>query len=142
VFVICAIGMCMCATATADAKTKPTLPTAKQLVQKLVKAKICTKALAVDARGTMYQCPDDPGHPGTGIVIHAYTTQKAMLASLDAGRIKACADFQSAFGVYASPSYRPQFRVGKWWWTFAYPPALSAAIQNAIGGKLQEFACT
>jgi hypothetical protein len=108
-------------------------PTAMKLVRKIVKGGSCINPEPVNATGTIAQCTATIYTLQGPIEIHAFKKRSLMLRDLDV----AITDHCQFFGRGSSP----MFRVGKAWWTFPYRDLESAAIETAIGGALQRFAC-
>jgi hypothetical protein len=135
-----------------DAKSKA--PTAKALVQKLIKAGVCKGPVqAVDALGTTVSCTAqlDLGSapPPTGVAqglgdpfqieIHAYKTPAALLSGLEKGRVADCVDQEQTFG-FTPDTVR--FSVGKNWWTSPYLDQIGIPLRKTLGGKVKTYGCS
>ena len=114
------------------------VPTADQLVTKLVKAGFCDTKVHLDASGTTVRCTARIyTYPGK-IDIHAYRTKKAMTQSLNRALAQNCA-LNKGLSDYG---YVPKFRVGKYWWTDPFRDLEAVQLAKIIGGKLTSYGCT
>jgi hypothetical protein len=110
-------------------------PTAKQLVNRLVRAGLCLDSTSLNAAGTIYNCTVDPdaAYP-TEIEVHAFKTHRAMADDLDAEHSIDCQDILTR-------DLKFRYRVGPTWWMNPYRGELRAAIAKTLGGNITKLGC-
>jgi hypothetical protein len=131
-------------TTPADAADKRA-PTARELVRKLIKAKVCDgPPQAVSATGTTVQCTASFSEPigDIDVAINAYKTKKSMLRALEKERLKECEEGFGTVGGRHIPRDEVQFSVGNTWYTHPYLEQVGIRMRDALGGELKTYACT
>jgi hypothetical protein len=111
-------------------------PTAKQLVVKLVKARLCSDIEAVDAQGATVVC-----HASTSVVrVNAFHSKRVALKALDATKREACALLASLRLPTADQVMT--YAVGSTWYVASDARFVTPQrVAKALGGKANAYRC-